>query len=142
MTTDLLLRRLNSATSVCDWMFNSVAKTDNGNKLSLQGKSTEDAALLYELLHPYLYANNIPFKVATCQRTQNKNMGEQRNKVVTIYIPNEMDVTEVAEQVYSLTMNYKGWYNIKTPTSYQHYAGCVFVGNDRQNGAYVPALKR
>lgn len=142
MTTDTLLRRLNDATCVYDWTFNTSANTSDGNKLSLQGKSTKDAAELYGLLRDYLYENNIPFKVATCCRTESKTLGEQARKVLTIYVPNEMDVNEIAEAVYTLTMPYKGWYDVKTPKSYTHYAGCVFIGNDRKNGAYVPASQR
>lgn len=141
MSQDTLLNRLNAATSVFDWSFNSSANTDNGNKLSLQGKSTKDAAALYSMLKDYLYENNIPFKVATRMRTESDNK-EQSKKVVTIYVPNEMDINEIAEQVYSLTMDYKGWYNIKTPASYTHYAGCVFIGNDMVNGCYTPAKNR
>lgn len=141
MTQETLLNRLNAATSVFDWSFNSSAITDNGNKLSLQGKSTKDAAALYSMLKDYLYENNIPFKVATRMRTESDNK-EQSKKVMTIYVPNQMDVNEVAEHVYSLTISYKGWHNIKTPKSYYHYAGFVFIGNDMVNGRYTPAKNR
>jgi len=141
MTASTLLKRLDAATSVFDWSFNSSENTDTGYKLSLQGKSTKDAAELYSLLKDYLYRNNIPFKVATCMRTESDNK-EQRRKVMTIYIPNQMNVYDVAEEVYTLSMSYKGWHDIKTPTSYEHYAGCVFVGNDRVNGQYIPAINR
>lgn len=142
MTPEKLLSRLNSATSTCDWMFNTSAETNKGDKLSLQGKSTNDAAALYGMLNDYLSSNNIPFKVGTCQRMNNEYLGEQRRKAVTIYVPNNMNVQEVAEAVYQLTLNYKGWYDVKTPTSYKHYAGCVFIGNDRKDGKYIPAINR
>jgi hypothetical protein len=93
------------------------------------------------MLKDYLYQNNIPFKVATRMRTESDNK-EQSKKVMTIYVPNEMDVNSVAEDVYALTMSYNGWHNIKTPKSYNHYAGCVFIGNDTRNGIYVPAKDR
>jgi len=142
MTTEKLLSRLNSSTSAFDWMFNTSADTNNGDKLSLQGKSTSDCAELYGMLKDYLFANEIPFKIGTCQRMNNEFLGEQRRKAVTIYVPNHMDVKEVAEKVYSLTTDYKGWHDVKTPTSYEHYAGCVFIGNDQRNGKYVPAKDR
>ena len=78
MSQDTLLNRLNAATSVFDWSFNSSANTDNGNKLSLQGKSTKDAAALYSMLKDYLYENNIPFKVATRMRTESDNKKKRK----------------------------------------------------------------
>ena len=51
-----------------------------------------------------------------------------------------MDYLEVAEAIYTLIKDYKGWHNIKTPTSYKHYAGAVFYRNDRNEyGDYIPA---
>jgi hypothetical protein len=65
---------------------------------------------------------------------------EQSHKVMTIYIPNQFNRFEFAEQIYSMIMDYKGWYNINTPSSYEHFAGGVFMRNDRDNaGNYIPA---
>jgi hypothetical protein len=123
----------------CDLMFNTDADTSNGVKLSLQGKSVADAVALYSALASFLLPLNIPFKVATSKRFSLANK-EQSRKAMTIYIPNGMDAMQIAEDVYSLTMDYNGWNDIATPTSYEHYAGCVFFRNDRdENGRYVPA---
>jgi len=88
-----------------------------------------------------LMENDIPFKVATINRFSligtNK---EQSHKAMTIYCPNGMDFNELCEEVYSRISDYKGWYNIKTPSSYSHYAGGLFTRNDRtESGNYIPA---
>jgi len=128
-------------TRIFDLQFDNSTVTDKGFKISIQGKTIEDSVYLYDTLHKFFYKNNIPFKVGTAKRVALKN--EQGNKVMTIYCPDTMNVNELAEKVYSLIPNYKGWYNIKTPTSYEHYAGGLFIGNDRNaNGYYVPATER
>lgn len=127
----------------CDIQFESsvYTATDKGHKLSLQGKTIEDSVSLYRALYVHLNRKGVPFKVGTLRRTYLK--GEQSNKLMTIYCPDDMDINELAEFVYSKTMDYKGWYDIKTPTSYKHYAGCVFIGNDRDSsGVYIPVKNR
>ena len=80
----------------------------------------------------------MPFKVATANRFELDS--EQGFKAFTIYCPDGFDFEQLCEDVYGLTMDYKGWQNIKTPTSYSHYAGGLFVRNDRDaNGVYVSA---
>ena len=65
---------------------------------------------------------------------------QQSTKLMTIYIPNSLDVLFFAELVYRAIPNYKGWYDIKTPSAYEHYAGGIFFRNDRDaNGIYIPA---
>lgn len=111
----------------------------NGWKLSLQGKSVEDSLELYNLVGQYLIDNAISFKVGTRKRIEHTHP-EQSKKVMTIYCPNDMDIKDLAEHIYSLTMDYKGWYDIKCPTSYKHYAGCVYYRNDRDEyGTYLKA---
>ncbi len=122
-----------------DVNFNFGLSTSDGWKLSLQGKSIEDSYNLYELLREYLSENMISFKVATSKRFGHSDM-EQSKKAMTIYIPNNLNIYDVCEDVYTLTKNYKGWHDIKTPTSYEHYSGCVFYRNDRDNnGNYIKA---
>lgn len=109
----------------------------NGWKLSLQGKSIEDTIELFSKLEQFLSLQSIDFKVATHKRINHSNK-EQSHKVLTIYVPDHINVENLAESVYSLTKDYKGWQNIKTPTSYEHYAGCVFIRNDRdEHGNYI-----
>jgi hypothetical protein len=59
----------NPEVKISDWMFDTTANTDNGWKLSIQGKSVVDAITLYQKLNGFLFANNIPFKIATQKRT-------------------------------------------------------------------------
>jgi hypothetical protein len=111
--------------------------SSKGWKLSLQGKSINDAAELYDLCYEYLENNNIAFKVATEKRMKDPH-AEQSKKALTIYVPNHMDHLQVAEEIYTLTKSYKGWQNIKTPVGYEHYAGAVYYRNDRNEyGDYI-----
>ena len=121
-----------------DIMFNSETSTSDGWKISIQGKCVEDAVFLFNALDSFLRYNEIPFKVATKKRLSSGNV-EQSRKAMTIYCPNNLDVSILAEDVYGLITSYKGWYDVKTPTSYSHYAGGLFIRNDRINGQYIPA---
>lgn len=140
MTTETLTRRLTES-NIFDWMFNSSATTNNGMKISIQGKSIADSIFLFEKLSEYLYTKNIPFKVATKRRFDLiKANKEQSHKAMTIYCVDGSDFSQLCEDIYSLTLDYKGWQNIKTPSSYEHYAGGLFFRNDRnEQGVYVPA---
>jgi hypothetical protein len=140
MTTETLTRRLTES-NIFDWMFNSSATTNNGMKISIQGKSIADSIFLFEKLSEYLYAKNIPFKVATRRRFDLiKANKEQSHKAMTIYCVDGSDFSQLCEDIYSLTLDYKGWQNIKTPSSYEHYAGGLFFRNDRnEQGVYIPA---
>ncbi len=121
-----------------DIQFNGKS-SENGWKISIQGKNIEDIFYLVDILYDYLRKNNITFKVATDRRISHPNK-EQSKKVMTIYNPDGMDVYDLAEKLYKLTKKYKGWYNIKTPTSYEHYAGGLYIRNDRtDSGRYIPA---
>jgi len=122
----------------------------DGWKLSIQGKTIEDSLFLWDRLHSMFDEMNIPYKMGTAKRLglithDNPNKREQGHKIMTIYIPNYLakdeETTKVfAELIYSKIRDYKGWYDINTPTSYQHYAGGVFYRNDRDSyGDYVPA---
>lgn len=118
--------------------FQSTADTSEGWKLSLQGKTVEDAIYLFDSLNEFLKDNNIPFKMGT-QNLISRNT-EQSTKLMTVYVPNGINVKDLAEEVYSRISTYKGWYDIKTKEGYNHYAGAVFYRNDRNaNGVYIPA---
>jgi len=140
MNTKTLNRRL-TKTSRYDMNIHATSNTDNGYKISIQGKTVADSIFLYERLSSYLMSNDIPFKVATINRFSLRNTNkEQSFKAMTIYCPNGTDIMSLCEDVYSLTMDYKGWQDIKTPTSYEHYAGGLFFRNDRtESGQYIPA---
>jgi hypothetical protein len=112
--------------------------SSNGWKLSLQGKTTDDAKQLYDLLGSWLQSNNIPFKVGTVKLINNAKRPEQRTKLLTIYVPDGEDLYEFMERVYKKVKSYKGWHNIKPPRGYEHYAGPIFFRNDRdEEGNYV-----
>ena len=135
------LKRKLIETGLYDIMFHSPVSTDNGWKISIQGKNVGHSIFLYEKLHEYLNGLDIPFKLATVNRYALLNMNkEQSHKAMTIYCPDGYIFNEVCEDVYSRIMNYKGWQDIKTPTSYEHYAGGLYTRNDRDdNGNYIPA---
>ena len=116
--------------------------SESGWKLSLQGKTTDDAKELYKLLGSWLNSNNVAYKIGTSKLINQTQRKEQQTKLLTIYVPDDEDLMDFAEKVYKKVKRYKGWYNIKTPTSYKHYAGAVFYRNDRDSsGKYIPAKK-
>lgn len=130
----------------CDVPFFSETSTDNGWKISIQGHCITDSLYLITKLYDYLVSNDISFKSATTARFALSEVKDQRHleqskKAMTIYCPNEMDIKELCEKVYSMILDYKGWHSIKTPTSYEHYAGGVFFRNDRDSqGAYIESM--
>jgi len=133
------LHRILSEAARFDVMFNTTAVTDKGLKLSIQGKGPQDSLFLYRRLKHLLYGSDVPFKVATARRFDLDDQ-EQSKKAMTIYIPDHLDHIEFAELVYARIMDYKGWYDIKTPTSYDHYAGGIYYRSDRDGkGKYIPA---
>lgn len=144
MNAHSLLQILNNPNvKVYDCMFNTDAITNNGWKLSIQGKSVSDAMVLYNSLSEYLFSNNIPFKVATQKRIRLSNK-VQACKVMTIYIPNDVNRYELAESIYEHILHYKGWQNIRHIrhglVGYECYAAGIFMRNDRDvHGNYIPA---
>lgn len=113
--------------------------SSNGFKLSIQGSKIEHGKFLYERLIDLLEETETPYKLATIGRFDNPHP-EQSKKAMTIYVRDDWDVKDFAEEVYKRIMDYNGWYNIPTPTSYQHYAGGVYYRNDRdENGQYIIA---
>ncbi len=135
--------------SMCDIpvyndMYN-IRNTDAGWKISIQGKVVEDGLFLLDRLYGYLKENDIPFKVGTKTRydllkEDSNRMQEQGHKAMTIYCPSDMDIKDLCEEVYTRTKDYQGWHDVKTPTSYEHYAGGLFFRNDRdENGEYIRA---
>lgn len=122
-----------------DISFNFKRDCSNGDKISIQGKSLSDVITLKNMLFDYLTDNEISFKIATLKRVSHKD-SEQSRKVFTIYVPNDINVMELCEEIYKRTITYKGWYDIKTPTSYKHYGGGLYYRNDRDNnGNYIKA---
>lgn len=125
--------------------------SSNGWKISIQGKTKEDSLFLWDRLHNLLESENIPYKIGTAKRLSLINSDDNRHKqqghkIMTIYIPNifsqtPIDVYNFAEIIYSKIKDYKGWYDVPTPTNYEHYAGGIFIRNDRDSaGNYVSAV--
>jgi hypothetical protein len=115
------------------------AKVDNGNKLSIQGKTINDAIELFVSLYQVLIDTKCSFKIGT-QKLIDKKNPQQSTKLFTVYIPNDYNVKEFAEMLYLLIMNYKGGQDIKKPDGYEHYANAIYFRNDRNEyGEYIPA---
>ena len=119
--------------------YNGSADVSDGWKLSIQGKTVQDALFLYESLRGLLFATKCSFKLGT-QKLIDKKHPQQSTKLLTIYIPNGVDAKSFAELVYLNIINYKGGQDIKKPNSYEHYANAIYFRNDRnESGEYIPA---
>lgn len=120
-------------------MHNGEAHVDNGWKLSIQGKTIDDAMYLYENLISFLLISKASFKFGTA-RLINCDKEEQRTKLLTIYIPNGVEATSFAELVYLHIKKYEGGEDIDVKESYTRYKNSIFYRNDRDaNGEYIPA---
>ena len=121
--------------------------SDSGLKISIQGKTIDDVMYIYDKLGKYLYDNDIGFKIATqkCFNRYDKDnpvLREQCRKAFTIYHNDTIDFKQLCEDIYNLIPEYKGWYDIPTPTDYEHYAGGLFIRNSYdENGNYLKAIR-
>lgn len=119
--------------------YNGTADVSSGWKLSIQGKTIQDATFLYEALRGLLFASKASFKIGT-KNLIDKKHPQQSTKLLTIYVPNGVEVKSFCELVYLNIMDYKGGQDIKTPQSYEHYANAIYFRNDRnESGEYIPA---
>ena len=123
-----------------DIQFNDGRDSSNGDKISIVGKKMKDVFDIYNRLHQWLDNKNITYKVATNKRVSHENY-EQSKKLMTIYVPNDMDFKFLLLRIDYLLKGYNGWYDIKLPfKGYSHYSGGVFYRNDRDEyGSYIPA---
>jgi hypothetical protein len=146
MKIEKYMETVENVMGFCDVPFFSETKTEEGWKISIQGHCIADSLFLISKLYEYLVSNEIPFKSGTPARfalskVKDKRHFEQSKKAMTIYCPDVMDIKDLCEKIYSLIVDYKGWHSIKTPTSYEHYAGGVFFRNDRDSkGAYIESM--
>lgn len=92
------------------------ADVSEGWKLSIQGKTVQDATFLYESLRGLLSSTKCSFKIGT-QKLIDKKHPQQSTKLLTIYVPNGVDVKSFCELVYLNIMDYKGGQDIKIPES-------------------------
>jgi len=129
---------LNSDTAY-DIQFNGL-KCSDGWKISIVGKKMNDIYDLYERLNTYLVNHKISHKIATRKRLES-NFPEQNRKLLTIYVPNTMDINKLLLKVEYLLKGYKGWHDIKLPfKGYEVYSGGICFRNDRDEyGDYIPA---
>jgi hypothetical protein len=119
--------------------WNGQADVTDGWKISIQGKTVEHAVYLFKALDALLIGSRCSFKLGT-QKLINQKHPQQCHKLMTIYIPNGVDVKSFAELVYINLKGYKGGEDIKCPTSYEHYANAIYFRNDRdETGQYIPA---
>ena len=111
----------------------------DGWKLSIQGKTLEDAVYLYDKLIPFLSVVGCSFKFATA-RLLTCDVEEQRTKLLTIYIPNKVTPESFAELVYLQIKDYEGGEDITPKNLYTHYKNAIYFRNDRDEyGEYVSA---
>lgn len=123
----------------CFEQHNGTADVSDGWKLSIQGKTVQDVLFLYENLKGLLFHSRCSFKIGT-QKLIDLKHPQQSTKLMTIYVPNGVDVKSFAELVYLNIMDYKGGQDIKTPKSYEHYANAIYFRNDRdEKGNYIKA---
>jgi hypothetical protein len=119
--------------------YKGTANHKDGWKLSIQGKTVEDAAELYDRLISLLMITKCSFKFGT-KRFINYDDSLQSNKLLTVYIPNGVDPKSFAELVYLHLENYNGHEGLGQPNSYTHYKGPIYYRNDRdEDGHYISA---
>lgn len=107
-----------------------------GWKLSIQGKTIEDSLYLYRSLINLLIGTKVYFKFATKLLIDLKHP-QQSHKLLTIYLPKDVDTKSFAELVYINLRQYVGHGGI-TPEGYTHYKSGIFYRNDRDaNGKYI-----
>lgn len=123
-----------------DIQFNSDRESSNGNKISIVGKTIKDVLDIYNRTHQWLDNKNIPYKIATRKRIEHSNY-EQSKKIMTVYVPDDMDNFYLMLRLEYLLKGYTGWHDIKLPfKGYEHYSNGIFFRNDRDNyGNYIPA---
>lgn len=113
-----------------------VADWRDGWKLSLQGHTLEDLGFLADRLVVLLEASKASYKFATQRLIDLKN--EQSTKLLTIYIPNGVEVKSFAELVRLNIEDYHGADDIEHKKGYVKYAPGIFYRNDRDAyGNYV-----
>lgn len=117
------------------------ASITDGWKLSIQGKTVDDACYLAQNLFGLLYMAKASFKFGTKSLIDLKHP-QQSTKLLTIYIPNGVDAKSFAELVRLNLLDYKGAEGIDTPENYNVYSKelGIYFRNDRdKDGNYIPA---
>lgn len=113
----------------------------DGWKLSIQGKTLDDVVFLAEKLQKLLDYTDATYKYGT-QKLIDYKHPQQSTKLLTIYIPNSMNVNEYAKLVETELRGYTGAEGIETPQSYTPFSKelGIYYRNDRTEcGEYIPA---
>ncbi len=122
--------------------YKGMAKISAGNKLSIQGKTLDDALELAKRLTPLMNASHCTFKFGTQKLISSQNT-EQSTKLLTIYIPDGVDPKSFAELVSLNLKMYKGGEGIPPKLGYEYYEnkyskGAIYYRNDRDSeGNYI-----
>lgn len=117
------------------------APFNEGWKLSIQGRTLDDVGYLAQKLFHLLGGSRASFKFGT-QKLIDLKHPQQSTKLLTIYIPNNVDPKSFAELVRLNLLDYKGAKGIPKPESYNVYSKefGIYYRNDRdENGEYIPA---
>ena len=112
-----------------------------GWKLSIQGKTVEDCCFLIDNLIGLLSQTKATFKCGT-QKLIDAKHSQQSTKLLTIYIPNNVDPKSFSELVKLNILKYKGAEGVNPPESYTTYSQelGIYYRNDRDTyGEYIPA---
>lgn len=120
---------------------NGKADFYDGWKLSIQGKTLDDVVFLAEKLQTLLDYTDASYKFGT-QKLIDYKHPQQSTKLLTIYIPNSMNVEEYAKLVETELSGYKGAEGIETPQSYIAYnkkLGIHYRNDRTECGEYIPA---
>ena len=119
--------------------------TDNGWKISIQGRSTDDSRELVARLAPFLIEQVICFKVATAKRyalqqDDRADLREQGTKAMTIYCPDSVNFDQLCQCLRDKLIGYTGGSDIQTQASYQRYADGMFIRCAKDaDGQYISA---
>ncbi len=116
-------------------------ESNEGNKISILGKSVEDSYELYDRLHKWLLDRKIAHKIGTRKRLEHSDP-EQSKKAMTIYAPSGSNFERLLSLVGDMVKGYEGWKDVKgTPfNGYERYSDGVYFRNDRdESGNYIPA---
>ena len=112
-----------------------------GWKLSIQGKTLEDSEFLFIKLIGLLTYSKASFKFGT-QKLIDLKHSQQSTKLLTVYIPDNVDAKSFAELVRLNLTGYTGAEGIDTPESYSVFSKelGIYYRNDRdEDGNYITA---
>jgi hypothetical protein len=117
---------------------NGTSDWSDGWKLSIQGRTMEDAQFLFDRLVNLMMDTKVSFKFGT--QALIDCGGEQATKLLTIYLPNGVTPRSYAELVRLNLEGYTGAADILEKRSYTKYAPGIFYRKDRDSqGDYIPA---